>query len=382
MLVVLTNIPTPYRTAFFNILNNLLKNKGQGFHVIYCAKTEPRRFWNFKPEENRYEYTFLPGWHPVFKNYYPHVNFGLLKKIKQLDPKYLLVAGSWNAPATINILLNKGKIKAKVLFWSEGHQDAQRSSNKWINLIRKKIYKNFNYFVVPNMSSELYIRKFNKNALIGFLPNTIDEDFYESTTNNIDCIKEKHGLTHLKKIFVCVAALNHLKGVFDLLKAYNLLDKAIKKQIGLVFLGTGELLIDMKKYKEINNLDNVYLFGHQDKYFVKDLVSASDVFILPTRLDSNPLTPLEASFMRKPLILSKFAGNYHELLIENKNGFGLQSVDINSIYNSLKFFIEKDKDEITQMGELSYENVKLTFARVSVANSLISFLNDIDGFKK
>ena len=59
MLVILTNIPTPYRTAFFNILNKELKNIEMEFHVLYCAKTEPRRFWDFKKEEQDYSFSFL-----------------------------------------------------------------------------------------------------------------------------------------------------------------------------------------------------------------------------------------------------------------------------------------------------------------------------------
>ena len=358
MLVILTNIPTPYRTAFFNTLSNVLKERDIDFHVIYCAKTEPRRFWDFNPNENNYNYTFLPGWHPNFKNYYPHFNVGLIKILTSLKPKYLIIAGSWNAPSTINVLLNKKKINTKLVFWSEGHHSAQRSNSKFISKIRKIVFSSFNAFVVPNEKSKVYAKSLNPNALVGFLPNTIDEDFYEPVTNKyeIDLLKKKYNLHHLSKIFISVATLSERKGVFDLLQAYNSLDGLKKKEIGLIFVGTGELLKKMEIFISINKLENVYLFGHQEKYVVKDLMIASDIFVLPTRLDPNPLTPLEASFMKKPLILSKHAGNFSELLVKNKNGFGLNSIDKDSILESLEFFAAKDKEEIILMGEYSYQN--------------------------
>lgn len=378
MLVVLTNIPTPYRTAFFNVLNALLKNVDIDFHVIYCAKTEPGRFWEFHPEENSYNYTFLSGWHPTFKKIYPHFNFGLLKTLQKLKPKYLLVAGSWNSPATINVLLNKKKINSKVIFWSEGHQDAQRSNNKLINFVRNKIFESFDAFVVPNNKSKLYIKKFNSNAPIGFLPNTIDENFYQLTPyNNIEDLKNKYNFKKLSRTFICIATLSDRKGVFELIQAYNSLDINDKENTGLVFVGTGELLQKMTDYKNEFNLDNVYILGHQTKEVVKELLSICDIFILPTKQDPNPLSPIEASFMKKPLVISNFAGNCQELVVLNKNGLILNEISAFCIKDALKYFINKSDSELREMGEFSYLNANRLFLRNKAAKSLIDFLSNI-----
>src|SRR5690606_61153 len=130
MLVVLTNIPTPYRSAFFNTLKEELQRERLGLHILYCAETEPRRFWKFEPELNDYDYTFLKGFHPEFKNYYPHFNIGAGKKIRELKPKWILMGGSWNSPTVVQTLLFPPYSSAKIIFWSEGHIDAQRSKLK------------------------------------------------------------------------------------------------------------------------------------------------------------------------------------------------------------------------------------------------------------
>ena len=61
-LVSLTNIPTPYRAHLYNALAQEMEGRGLGLHVLYMAKSEPGRFWTFKPQQHRYRYTFLKEW--------------------------------------------------------------------------------------------------------------------------------------------------------------------------------------------------------------------------------------------------------------------------------------------------------------------------------
>ena len=377
MLVIVTNIPTPYRTAFFNTLNEQLQLEGISFHVLYCAETEPRRYWVFNENENNYSYTFLKGFHPQFEGFYPHINFGLIRLLQELKPEYLIVAGSWNAPATINILINKNRIKAKTIFWSEGHADAQRSKNNFITGIRKKVFSSFDAFVVPNNRSKEYVKLLNSNANIGFLPNTIDEDFYcIERTDSIRDLRERYNIDQDKKVFLCVATLNNRKGVFELLKAYNELDNNIKDNLIIVYIGTGELLDKMEEYKRKNNLVNILILGQQDKFFVRDFLKLSDVFVLPTKLDPNPLTPIEASFMRKPLLLSCLAGNFNELVFKD-NGIGIKEINIESIKTALEYFYLLDSKTLYDMGVYSFKNVSEHFTREKSCLKLLDFLNEI-----
>ncbi|MBS4040773.1 MAG: glycosyltransferase family 4 protein [Flavobacteriales bacterium] len=378
MLTIVTNIPTPYRTAFFNVLNVELNKQNINFHVIYCAKTEPRRFWKFNNDENHYNYTFLNGFHPEFKNFYPHFNFDLIKKLKDLKPNWILMAGSWNSPSVINILLHKNKLKSTLLFWSEGHIDAQRNKNKFIDKLRGIIFKKFDAFVVPNHKSELYVRNYNSNASVGFLPNTIDEAFF--------CIDDfcKNTIRHkleipAEAILVClISTLNDRKGVVEFMEGYNLLSKIQKEKIYVLQIGEGEFMEKLVTYKKINNLNNYFIMGQRDQLEVKECLIASDFFALPTKLDPNPLTPIEASFLKKPLLLSRKAGNINELLLpENKNGFILNEINKEEVYKSLLNILELDREIMQKMGENSYQNVIKNFSRESASQNLIKFLKSV-----
>jgi len=377
-LAVLTNIPTPYRTAFFNELNSVCSSTGIDFHVIYCASTEPGRFWKFQIEENKYQYTFLSGIHPNIMGVYPHYNPSVIKVLKKLNAQYIIVAGSWNTPTMMKAILSKKEIKAKFFFWSEGHFDAQRIKTglkaKIIKILRKNILNRFDGFVVPNNKSKEYILSYLiKEKPIGFLPNTVDEDFYQ---NNLPYNKkyyiEKYHLNE-KDVLICIiATLSDRKGVLEFLEAYNSLEKEIKDKLQLLYAGTGELQSKMKQYIIDHNLHNVHLLGHLDKDAIKEILFLSDVFALPTKSDPNPLSPIEASFMNKPLLLSQKAGNFDELMT-GKNGVEIPEITVESIKNSILAILEKS-GSYEQMGKSSYENVKANFSRKPVCVNLLNFL--------
>lgn len=377
MLVVLTNIPTPYRTAFFNVLNKRLAKQNISFHVFYMGKTEPRRFWDFQPEENYYEYTFLKGFHPTFNNYYPHINPTVVRQIRKLNPQWILLAGSWNAPSVIHVLLKRDTLKAKTIFWSEGHYDAQIYKSTIIDVARKYVYSKINAFVVPNKRSEAYIKSYNSDVPIGFLPNTVNEEFFSTGhLQQKELLRSEFNICNDERIVLTVATVNNNKGSLELIKGYAALTSAQQSKLKVIFIGTGDYLEKVQVFKNENNLHNVFLLGQKDAEQVRTYLHMADFFILPTKLDSNPLTPIEASFMRTPLILSKFAGNHAELL-NNDTGFSLDEITPEAIHKVLVQVLEMSGEQIEAMGAAAYHNVKNNFSRLSAAENLISFIKTL-----
>lgn len=378
MVVILTNIPTPYRTAFFNQLDFELKKHNNKLHVLYCAKTEPRRFWDFKEEEQDYDYTFLKGFHPQIKNTYPHINFGVLKELKKLNPKHIIIAGSWNTP-TILFALFLFKTKAKKIFWSEGHQDAQRSKSGFVSTLRKYIFKKFDGFLVPNNNSKEYVCNIvnNRNVSVGFLPNTIDESFFdEELVDSKINIRKKYSIDISSRVIVLISTLSDRKGVLQFINAYVNFSKNKKLNYDVFVLGTGELQEKIEKIIISKNSKDIHLLGHVGMNQVREILKMSDIFALPTKLDPNPLTPIEASFMKKPLLLSKKAGNFNELLFEN-TGIAIEEVNETKIEEALNKldFISDEKLKI--MGLNAFNNVIKNFSREKVSINLIHYLNQL-----
>ncbi|MFV8270527.1 glycosyltransferase family 4 protein [Flavobacterium sp. GT2N3] len=376
MLAIVTNIPTPYRTAFFNTLQQELLKVGQSLHVVYCAKSETGRHWQFNPEENIYSFIFLKGWHPEFKGYYPHINFGLISELERLKPSWIMLAGSWNAPATISVILNKKKLNCPVVFWSEGHFDAQVRVNKYVNFLRKTILNEIDYYVVPNLKSKEYVLHFNNSAVVDFLPNTVDETFFSVTPfDSKNDYRVLNGLPVDKTILVLVSSLDTRKGVLDFYEAFK---QAKQDNLYVVQIGAGEFYEALKNKMVEDQLENQYrLTGQLSSKNVRSYLIAADVFVLPTKSDPNPLSPIEAAFLKKALLISAKAGNAKDLIPNNENGWIISQISSADLIENINKIAETDRQRLEEMGEKSFQIVSDSFTRKKASEHLIVFLNKI-----
>jgi len=385
MLVILTNIPTPYRTNFFNVLKKQLTAAKIGFHVLYCAETEPNRSWKFYPEQNNYSYTFLKGLHLNAGSFYPHFNPAVISSLKKLKPSYVIVAGSWNTPTMILATLYLKFSDSKIIFWSEGHIDSVGITKGLIPFVRKKIYRLFDAFAVPNKKSEDYVNEYLaiKNKIFIRLPNTVNDDFFlkKHPLNNESALRKKFDLPE-KKIAIQVAQLEDRKGVIELVNGWLNVDAAIKKNWVLLLVGNGN------KLGEITGLvsaakgnDTIKLLGQVNPEEVRDILHVADLFILATKIDPNPLSPIEAAFAGLPLVVSAKAGNITEILQEGINGYVLDEVNPSAITKMLSLILSKESAELKLMGLNSQKIALQNFNTASVVADLISSLQNIENLK-
>lgn len=367
-LLIVTNIPTPYRSAFFNILNKECKKKHIELKVLFCAKSEPRRHWVFDESEIEYDYKFLHGWSPTIKGISFHVNPSIKKEVFKYNPDIILCAGSWNMPSLVFLLSNKF-LRKRVIFWCEGHDDAERYSSGLIPVLRGKILNSIQMFAVPNLKSQQWIEKqvrVEPKKRFFMLANSIDEEFFDISFR-VDKSKYliKHGIEKNSKVFLQVSMLEDRKGVLELARSF--LNVSNSTNSVLILLGTGSL------YTELNNLaqkfpSKLYLLGHVDAIEVRNWLSIADFFVLNTKLDPNPLTPIEASFMGTPLILSKLAGNSQDLC---KKSTGILIENPCAPDDALKRAQSMTFEEIKSLGEKARLNALDNFKRTEIASYFI-----------
>ena len=376
-LLVVTNIPTPYRIAFFNVLHAQLLKKGGDLKILYCAKNEPDRHWEINLNEQQFDYEILNGFHKNIKGLYLHFNPSVLNKTKEFQPDYILYAGSWNMPTVMfslffNALLNK---KYKKVFWSEGHDGSILNKKGIIPIIRKFIQNKFDGFAVPNERSKAYLFEVLglKTKPIAILPNTVDGDFFTKpetwSIENTNVIKLEFNIPIDSKIIIQVGTINENKGVLEILSFWNKLTN--KENYHLVFVGEG--FIKDRLIEETKNDDTIHFLGNQSKEKVRELLFASDIFLLLTKNDANPLTLIEASFAKLPIITTRFAGNCNEIIVSN-NVIFMNDINFDTFENAF----EKCRLQAVEIqGEISFQNVVENFDINKVAYKLIEQLKTI-----
>ena len=372
-LVVLTNIPTPYRTAFFDALAEEASRAGKRFHVLYCAKTEPGRHWPYDASKMRHAHTVLRGFHRSLTGIHAHLNPGVLAELNLLKPDTVLVAGSWNTPTMLIAGLNIYSPHPRRFFWSEGHADAALHKGGLIAWVRRRVYRTFDGFAVPNAkSAEWALEQAGSPRPIVTLPNAIDAKFFARPSAGARAeSRQALGLEGEGRLLVQVSALSQRKGVVDLAEKFLALPEAERRGAKLLFVGDGELrgALDALAAKSAGA---IRMLGQLPPEEVRRILWAADAFILNTRLDPNPLSAIEAAAAGLPIVMSAAAGNVREVVEVPNAGFVIR--DPADASEALRSVLAASDVELAAMGERAAQVARTQFDAVAVARSLVKQL--------
>lgn len=382
-LLIITNIPTPYRVSFFNLLNEKITLVNGILKINYCAKNEPGRHWIILKNDHSYSYKYLRGIHINIHNLHLHFNPGIINEIRTFKPEVILFAGSWNMPTVIFALfyLRIFAREIKSLFWSEGHEGSVLHKNGIIPYIRKFVLNRFSAFAVPNQRSKRYLfdhLKVRQRPVI-MLPNTVDGDFYSKppywSVENSARIKIEHGLPEDAKICLQVSQIEERKGVRELVEFWTQLPPEIKKDFVLVLVGEGSLKSELQKNINNNTINDIYLLGNQTKNAVRELLFSSDIFILLTKNDPNPLSLIEACYANLPIITTIYAGNHNEIVNEKVNGAVIRELNYSEFERAFKKLINIYNDE--NVRQFSFKNVNRQFNIRNVSCQFVKQINKL-----
>ena len=376
-LVVLTNIPTPYRTAFFDALAEAAAQAGKRFHVLYCAKTEPGRHWPYEPAKMRHAHTVLRGFHPSCLGVHAHLNPGVLAELNLLKPDTLLIAGAWNTPTMLVAGLNITSPHPRRFFWSEGHADAVLHKRGLIAWLRRRMYRTFDGFAVPNAkSAEWAVAQAGGARPVVELPNAVDARFFARPSGARAEARRALGLEGEGRVLVQVSALTARKGVVELAQAFLALPIEDRRGAKLLLVGEGELRPQLEALAAKSS-GALRVLGQLPPEEVRRVLWAADAFVLNTRLDPNPLSAIEAAAAGLPVVMSAAAGNIREVVETLNTGFVIR--DAADPSDALRSVLSASDAQLAEMGARAAELARTQFDATAVARALIKQLYPAGG---
>lgn len=387
MITFLTNIPTPYRTAFFDTAAQIASDAGFGLHVLYCARTEAHRNWPFEPNTMNHPFTMLPGWSPRLRSITFHINPSAPRKIRTLGTRLLICAGAWNTPTVMGTLYNQPAGNPPTLFWSEGHKDAVNYSSGPVATLRRKVMSRFDGFVVPNARSAAWsVAQSGHEKPTIRLPNLIEEEVFRITDMDRDHARQDARsrlrdsgieLGSKERVLLQVGRLEPRKGVLELADAFGA--SSNRNGSRLVFVGSGSLEAALRRRAAATD-GRIIIVGEADMDRVRMYLRAADVFVLNTLQDPNPLTPIEAAFAGLPLVVSAKAGNADEIIRPGLTGALI--TDPTHPQDGLDWALRSSDAEIAEAGAAALAHVSHTFSRRAASNAFIAdalaFLSDME----
>ncbi|MDH5570147.1 MAG: glycosyltransferase [Gammaproteobacteria bacterium] len=150
-------------------------------------------------------------------------------------------------------------------------------------------------------------------------------------------------LLHIKYnqiVIICVGRLVEIKAHDVLLKAFKIIIQSGLSS-KLLVIGDGPEKIKSEKFVMDNDLiDNVIFLGQRDD--VPDLLSISDIFVLPSRSEGLSCSIIEAMAAKLPIVATDVGGN-SELVQDGYNGYLVPVDDPIVLAEKIELLIENSE---------------------------------------
>jgi glycosyltransferase involved in cell wall biosynthesis len=294
--------------------------------------------------------------------------FNFLKNLKNDKPDVIIIHG-WDS--FINWIAVFYSIFSKTPIFIRGesplNQEKIKSGLKqWIKkIILKMLFKRISAFLFIGKQNKNFYKSYGiSEEKLFFTPYTVDNKRLQSSYNNLkpkkNNFRARLGIKEEDIVILFVGKFIHKKRPLHLLEAYKKvlnLDKNNNK-IHLVFVGEGELRIEMENYINKNNLSYVHLVGFKNQTELPEYYTMSDMFILPSGVGETwGLVTNEAMNFELPIIISDMPGSGYDLVKDGENGYMFQLGNIDDLSNKI-FKLVKDKEKREKFGEKSFEFIK------------------------
>lgn len=360
-IVIITNIPSPYRVAHYKFLQKVYKE--YGFYIIFSkkeSKSELREWGTSTAELENVNY--LPCFAIVIKRKYDdheiHITHGVGKKLSIIRPD-VVICMEYN-PTSIQAVLWCKWHKIPVISLTDGTLYSERNIGYLQKISRKFIMRNADAFIASSTKAKEKIESYHvgKNIYVSYLTVDVDKYFYEKVTNIV------------QGQLIFVGSLIERKGVDLLFKALA----KVKVDYYLRIVGSGPLEQELKELAKRLDIDKKVEFcGYKQEEEVAELYRESNILVLPTREDCYGLVILEAMCASLPVIASKYADGAYDLIEEGKDGMIIDPYDTERFADSIdRMLVYNMKDN--QWGRNAYRHAhEFSFERVS-----ISFMNAVE----
>lgn len=347
--VFITNILTPYRMHFYDLMSAELSKSDDTLKVLVMLKEDHNAYWNYNTYKR--EYTELIPCHYVGKyggEFF--INTGLKKRIDRNTPDIIVLCGSYWYPSLIYIS-SVYKNRAKILYWSESNKIKIDRSNKIKKkireYIRKRQFQKYYGFLYPGDLAKELILDYNKTPSFMFcLPNIVDETKFKNIMPEVDYLtRSKLNLPNDKIVLFCSARLSEEKGLVPFFN--EVIKSKLKNKACFVIAGSGPLEKDIRDLATNNGLD-IRLLGVINQDDMISYYRSCDMFFLPSYSDPSPLSCVEAIWSKCPILISNRVGNQCEVLQSGENGF---------IFDPDSTYVDT-LDRITELDNLWVENAR------------------------
>lgn len=308
---------------------NELSNLNINIHVINYPVNKEAPF-NFNLENK-----FI-----TFYNRSDYNTQSIILLIEKIKPSLIYCAGWSDKDYLKTVKYFKNKIPALLGF-----------DNQWEGSIKQKVSTIYaRIFITPYFKHAFVPGEIQKTFALklGFEKENILTGAYSANTEYFESIynsQKQQKQTSFPKRFLYVGRYYEFKGINELWQAFIELQTEHPNEWELWCLGVGDIKpVDHPKIKH---------FGFVQPKDLALYTSQTGVFILPSRFEPWGVVVHEFAASGFPLLLSDKVGASEQFLKQGLNGFSFEANNIAQLKKAMMQMIQKNNQELVQMGEQS-----------------------------
>ena len=191
----------------------------------------------------------------------------------------------------------------------------------FLPLVKFSIEQSDGVTAVSRFLKEKTLTNYNINKEIEVIPNFVDTQVFKPMQS--DCIKRRLAAEG-EKILVHTSNFRQVKRVTDVIKVFDIVQKEVPSK--LLLIGDGPDRSECERLaRQLDLTDKVKFLGKQEG--LVEILSCSDLFLIPSQSESFGLAALEAMACGLPVISSS-VGGLPELVKHNESGFIAEIGDV------------------------------------------------------
>jgi glycosyltransferase involved in cell wall biosynthesis len=364
-LIILHSILPAYRKDFFELLNRQLRKRDIELTVMHGTS-------HFKQinSDTDPKYPAVPMLTKEIKFLgYRIVRWkGIFRRLRSLKPDMVIILFSPGNLTFWLVQLYCYLYKIKIGIWSNG------SVRKEITGLKKKIRGTFlNFFLFRAKFHLCYGSRYKKELLaLGVEESKI---FVAQNTINVEkilsfCAGRKRESSGEYYNFLSVGVLIKDKNIDLAIRAISrLIREGYKVRFNII--GKGTIIEELRSLVKEEKMDeSIFVLGYKSDDEIPEYFLNADVFIMP---GTGGLAVNEAMAYGLPLISTIADGTIIDLLIEGRNGYYVdETASVENIYEICKKVLEKGKNQLIEMGNLSRQ----------IVTEKATLQNMVDNFEK
>ena len=316
--MLVTNIPNPYRLALFTELNRQMEEQGMELHVLFGTQGYKRRKFILDWSAAGFRYSVLKSLriHAGGREKTMITYSGLWRFLRKERPDVVIVGGF--SLATLRLWWRSFFTSAPYIIWSGSVSFPGWYDSPARRFLRRMVVRRAASFIAYGSRAAAYLQELGApRGRIHLALNTVDTEFFANETRN----KRMELAQPEKKHLLYVGYLEPRKDVGALIRLAAQLSGE-RSDFVLDIVGDGSQRESLRQAAASSGIaDKVIFHGFVQREHLPAYFARSACFLFQTGFDIWGLVLNEAMAAGLPCIVSGRAGAAYDLIREGKTGY-------------------------------------------------------------